>query len=33
MNARIDELFLRLRRERRTGVGTYLVAGDPDPET
>lgn len=33
MNARIDELFLRLRRERRTGLGTYLVAGDPNPET
>lgn len=33
MNARIDELFLRLRREGRTGLGTYLVAGDPDPDT
>jgi len=33
MNVRIDELFLRLRRERCTGLGTYLVAGDPDPDT
>src|SRR3990170_7154107 len=28
--SRIGEAFARLRRERRTGLVTYVTAGDPD---
>ena len=30
--SRIDETFARLRAERRTGLVTYVTAGDPDRE-
>jgi len=33
MNNRIDDLFARLRREKRKALVAYLVAGDPDLET
>ncbi|MCA3729063.1 MAG: tryptophan synthase subunit alpha, partial [Phenylobacterium sp.] len=31
--ARIDARFARLRAEGRAGFVTYVMAGDPDPET
>jgi len=30
---RIDELFARLKKEKRKALVAYLVAGDPDLET
>lgn len=33
MNPRLDNLFASLRREGRTGLAAYLVAGDPDAST
>ena len=33
MNNRIDDLFARLRKEKRKALVAYLVAGDPDLET
>jgi tryptophan synthase alpha chain len=30
--SRIDGAFARLRAERRTGLVTYVTAGDPDPD-
>jgi len=33
MNPRIESRLASLRREGRTGLAAYLVAGDPDPET
>ena len=30
---RIDQLFLRLRQEKRKALVAYLVAGDPDLNT
>jgi len=31
--SRIEKRFAQLRKEGRTGLVAYLVAGDPDPET
>ena len=28
--SRIDDVFARLRAEKRTGLVTYVTAGDPD---
>ena len=33
MSNRIDDLFARLRKEKRKALVAYLVAGDPDLET
>ncbi len=33
MVARIERRFERLAAERRAGLVTYIMAGDPDPET
>lgn len=33
MTPRMNDMFDRLRREGRTGLAAYLVAGDPDPST
>jgi tryptophan synthase alpha chain len=33
MISRIDRRFLRLAAERRAGLVTYVMAGDPDPDT
>lgn len=33
MTPRMHDMFDRLRREGRTGLAAYLVAGDPDPAT
>ena len=30
--SRIESAFARLRRDRRTGLVTYVTAGDPDLE-
>jgi tryptophan synthase alpha chain len=30
---RIDQLFIRLRQEKRKALVAYLVAGDPDLNT
>jgi tryptophan synthase alpha chain len=33
MTTRIDALFAKLKRERRPAFVTFLMAGDPEPET
>lgn len=33
MTARIDAAFARCRAEGRAALVTYVMAGDPDPET
>lgn len=33
MNRRLENTLATLRRDGRTGLAAYLVAGDPDPET
>lgn len=33
MTPRMNDMFDRIRREGRTGLAAYLVAGDPDPAT
>src|SRR5271156_4683842 len=33
MNTRIDARFAQLKKDRRSAFITFLMAGDPDPET
>ena len=32
-HARLDRMFAALRQEGRGGLGIFVTAGDPDPET